>query len=452
MRIAFINGSPRGKYSATNQTAIYISKKYPENEYKTLNAGTLVKVLEKDFTRARELLEWAELVVFCYPVYTFMAPSQLHRFIELIKSNGISLRGKWATTISTSKHFYDTTARRYLEDNIADLGMHYVTGLSADMEDLLSESGRCEAEKFFEYVMFCIKEGIDETRRIAPRPEFVSTLATVPSTDTKKKEGDVLILTNIKEEDSSLALMIERFKRVIDRPTRLININECRLDGGCIGCFSCAVSGKCIYKDGFDTLLRETIQTAGAIVYAFEISDHSMGSRFKMYDDRNFCNGHRTVTVGMPVGYLISGDFVAEENLATVIEARAAVGHNYLAGIATDEHSPDTEIDNLAKRISYALDNKYVPPKTFWGVGGMKIFRDLIYQMRGMMRADHKFYKENGYYNDFPQNKWPQSLAMYLVGFLLSSETIRKKMGNKMNEGMIAPYKALFKKLFPPER
>ena len=32
----------------------------------------------------------------------------------------------------------------------------------------------------------------------------------------------------------------------------------------------------------------------------------------------------------------------------------------------------------------------------------MKIFRDLIYVMcRGMMKADHKFYKEHGIY-DFP--------------------------------------------------
>lgn len=31
---------------------------------------------------------------------------------------------------------------------------------------------------------------------------------------------------------------------------------------------------------------------------AFWIKDHSMGGRFKRYDDRQFCNGHRTVTMG----------------------------------------------------------------------------------------------------------------------------------------------------------
>jgi hypothetical protein len=34
----------------------------------------------------------------------------------------------------------------------------------------------------------------------------------------------------------------------------------------------------------------------------------------------------------------------------------------------------------------------------------MKIFRDLIWQMQGMMKADHKFYKAHNQY-DCPQKK-----------------------------------------------
>lgn len=40
----------------------------------------------------------------------------------------------------------------------------------------------------------------------------------------------------------------------------------------------------------------------------------------------------------------------------------------------------------------------------FLGVGGMKIFRDLIWMMQGMMKADHQFYKEHGIY-DFPRKQ-----------------------------------------------
>jgi hypothetical protein len=240
--------------------------------------------------------------------------------------------------------------------------------------------------------------------------------------------------------------MTDRFRAVFGYKTRVVNIAEYPLAGGCLGCFRCAVSEKCVYKDGFDSFLRENIQTADAIVYAFNVSDHSMGARFKMYDDRNFCNGHRTVTVGMPVGYLVSGNYSQEHNLRTVIEARAETGGNFLCGVATDEHDTDAQIDALAKSLAFALETKHTAPQNFWGVGGMKIFRDLIYQMRGMMRADHKFYKKQGIY-DFPQKKFFTSMKMYLVGALLSNETVLSKMGNKMNEGMLMPYEKLFSEM-----
>ena len=72
----------------------------------------------------------------------------------------------------------------------------------------------------------------------------------------------------------------------------------------------------------------------------------------------------------------------------------------------------------------------------------MKIFRDLIYKMRGMMKADHRFYKAHGQY-DFPQKDKGTILKMYLVGALLSSPKIKAKMGNQMNEGMIGPYRKI---------
>ena len=36
---------------------------------------------------------------------------------------------------------------------------------------------------------------------------------------------------------------------------------------------------------------------------------------------------------------------------------------------------------------------------------------------------------------------------MYLVGFLLANEKIRKKMGNAMNEGMLMPYNKMFEEM-----
>ena len=445
MNILVVNGSPKGENSITLQTVKYLSLLHPEHEFRILHAGQKIKSLEKDFSPALADLLWAELIVFAYPVYTFIAPCQLHRFIELMKEHGASVAGKYATQITTSKHFYDTTAHRYVQDNCQDMGIRCLRGLSADMDDLLYEKGRREAEAFFSRVLFEIEQGYaepDTNLRLEPAHMPVSALTPVQ----EEKTGDVVIVADIEEGDAQLLSMIDRFRAALSLKTRVVNLREYPFKGGCLGCFNCASDGVCVYKDGFDEFLRGTIQTAQAIIYAFTIRDHSMGARFKLYDDRQFCNGHRTVTMGMPMGYLISGNLSQEENLRTIIEGRAQVGGNPLAGIATDETAPDAEIDRLANMLSYMLKTRYVQPQNFLGVGGMKIFRDLIYMMQGMMRADHKFFKEHGQY-DFPQKKKGTILAMYLVGMLNSSPKLKAKMGGKMTEGMLMPYKKVFKDL-----
>ena len=444
MRILVLNGSPKGKDSVTLQTVNYLQLLYPAHSFEILHVGQRIKTLEKDFSPALEALDRAELLLFSYPVYTFVAPCQLHRFIELMKEHHAEVAGKWASQLSTSKHFYDITAHRYIQDICGDLKLKYVRGLSADMEDLLSKKGQQEARDFFDYLLWSVKNNsFEPVSAISTAPKHVPV--TVPEAE-EKTEGDIVIVTDCRKDDMQLQRMIDRFRAVCPRKTRVENIREYPLRGGCLGCFNCAITGKCIYTDGFDDYLRNTIQTAEAIVYAFSVSDHSMGAGFKMYDDRNFCNGHRTVTIGMSVGYLISGNYAEEFNLQQIVEARAQVGSNFLAGVATDEENPDEAIDLLSQRMCYALEHKYVPPQNFYGIGGMKVFRDLIWLMQGMMRADHKFYKAHGQY-DFPQKQWPKMLAMYGVGALLANPKLKAKAGSAMTEGMLMPYKKVLDKL-----
>lgn len=435
MKICVINGSPKGKYSITLQTVLYLEKLFPEHEFSVINVGQKIKAYEKDMSEALETIRLSDLLLFSYPVYTFFAPSQLHRFIELLKRSDINLEGKYATEITTSKHFYDVTAHRYIEDNLHDMGLKVVHGLSADMEDLTKPQGQNDAVNFFKYLMFCVCNGICEP---TPKPaqfsqrEYKRLLLEVPKSDGI----DTVIVADLNKDDENLRNMIEDFRAVYKYNTRVVNIAEYPFQGGCLGCFNCAADGKCIYKDGFDSFLRENIQKADAVVYAFTVRDHSMGARFKMYDDRQFCNGHRTVTEGMPFAYIVNGDYDNEHNLQTVIEARCEVGHNFLGGVGYDADS----IAKTASRLAYAAEEHYTKPRNFYGVGGMKIFRDLIYLMRGLMKADHLYYKNHGIY-DFPQKHRGQMVKICLLGLLVRNPKIKAKMGNKMNEGMIAPYK-----------
>ena len=447
MNILILNGSPAGDESITLQTVRYIQKLFPGHEWTQLNVAPKLKALERDFSEARDLLQGAELLLFAYPVYTFLAPAQLHRFLALVKESGADLGGKYATQLSTSKHFYDVTAHEYIRLNCADLGLRYLRGLSADMEDLLTEKGQGEARAFFERILWAVERGIDETLPASAVSFAPAAAALPPQEAARTNPKEVVIVADMGPEDTALGAMVARFQKVFPGPSRVVNIREFNFAGGCLGCFRCAGTGQCFYKDGFETLLRRDIQGADAAVYAFTIRDHSMGWRFKYFDDRQFCNGHRTVTMGKPVGYLVDGPLSGEPNLRMLLEARAQVGGNHLSWVAANEGDADAEIDRLAAELDYDLRTGYRQSADFYGVGGMKIFRDLIYTMQGLMREDHRFYKKHGFYKDFPQRHRGKIAAMYLVGAMMNKPGLRKKLGGNITKGMLMPYrKALDKK------
>lgn len=447
MKVLVINGSPKGKNSVTLQSVEYLKEHIKDDCFEILHIGQKIKKYEKakEFDKVIECIKKSDLILFSYPVYTFLAPYQLHRFIEVLKErvNENDLSGKFATQITTSKHFYDVTAHNYIEENAIDLGLSVIKGLSADMDDLLTKEGRDDLMNFWKFVKFSYDNNCYETRN---QTSHINQMKyTAPDISSNKSDDyDTVILTNCENDDVNLKNLIDGFINYYPYKTRVVNINDFKFSGGCLGCFNCASNGKCIYKDGFDSYLRKEIQSADAIVYAATIKDHSMGASFKMYDDRQFCNGHRMVTMGMPIGYILSGNYSSESNLSTVIKARSEVGHNFLAGVVSDE-SQDQEtisqsLNNLGKTLSYALEQKLVLPQNFYGIGGTKIFRDLIYLMRGLMKADHKFYKKHGIY-DFPQKKVGIRLKMDIIGLLMSIPSVKNKAKGKMNEAILAPYK-----------
>ena len=125
MHILVLNGSPKGDYSITLHTVLYLKELYPQDTFEILHVGQQIKSLEKDFSETKTAIEQADVLLFSYPVYTFIAPYQLHRFIELMKEHQVNVHGKIATQITTSKHFYDVTAHRYIQDNVQEMGMPY---------------------------------------------------------------------------------------------------------------------------------------------------------------------------------------------------------------------------------------------------------------------------------------------------------------------------------------
>ncbi|MEG2117545.1 MAG: hypothetical protein RRZ69_07695, partial [Clostridia bacterium] len=48
MKILVINGSPKGNYSVTLQTVLYLQKKFANDDFEFLNVGQQIKKYEKE--------------------------------------------------------------------------------------------------------------------------------------------------------------------------------------------------------------------------------------------------------------------------------------------------------------------------------------------------------------------------------------------------------------------
>ena len=452
LNVLVINGSPKGKHSVTLQWVNYLQKYSKDDVFEILHVGKYVRKYEQhdELLSVVSKIENSDLVLFAYPIYSSVAPYQLHQFTDSLKQ--IAPQGfpnKLATQITTSKHFYDFTGHKYIEQNCYDLGMKTLSGLSADMEDLLSSAGREQLHAFWRYVQYAKEADLFESK--APLHDDLSYQykSQLKLTD-KTKMFDTLIITNHDETEVGVANMIADFKAVYPYETRVLNIRDFKFSGGCLGCLNCASNGQCIYKDNFETLLRENIQIADSIIYAASIKNHYFGTDFKCFIDRQFCEGHRTVTMGMPVGYMLSGQYSKEHNLINIIEGRSEVSHHFMLGVVSDESHDETviakQIQTLAQKTAYALENKLTLPQNFLGVGGAKIFRDLIYLTGGLMREDHKFYKKHGFY-DYPQKQLAKKIQMNAIGYLLSKPTIKKKIAPNLSEVMLQPYQKVIDEL-----
>ncbi len=424
MNILILNGSPKGERGLSYQYARRLMQIAQGHVFETLYVGRKSRIWEKDphqFALDMKVVARADLIVWCTPVYYLLVPAQLKRFIELLQQSfPVMLRGKFAATMLTSIHFYDHIAQGYLRAVSEDMGMHYLAGVSAEMDDMTKPQGLAQLDDFCRYLDMCAREGIVSPRRYQPlpvdRPEYLPGPLGTPL--SFPQEEKIAVLTDASSVN--VDRMVERFVQTVDGQVTVINIREQGPKSGCLGCIQCAGDNQCVLTDGFPAFYQSLLQQFDCIVYAGTIVDRWLSSSWKRFLDRTFFYGHIPALAGKRVAMLLSGPLSSMPELREMFEAYFENQHVFLVDIISDEQPKqlDQYIRGLVLKLRWFSGNTTEPLRTFLGEGGWKVLRDAVWgRFRYVFEADHQYYKSHHLY-DFPQNMWKEralNMAMMMA-------------------------------------
>jgi multimeric flavodoxin WrbA len=450
MKITVLNGSPKGMASVTIQYVLFLQKKYPQHELRILNVCHDITKLEDNedaFLEVIGTIQASDAVLWATPVYVLLVPGPYKRFIELVfeRSAQAAFHDKYAATLTTSVRFFDHTAHRYLNAISDDLGMHYVGAYSAEMFDLLKVEEQKRLMFFWDGFLRAVEERRPTQRR--HDPVIATTFDYTPgdvgrriSTGGRK----ILVLTGADKDDTNVHGMVRRFCDCFAEPVEVVNIQDMRIHGGCLGCIRCSFDNVCVYRDADDVYgVYRKMMAADVIIHAVAIKGRFLSARWKTLVDRGFFNNHVPILAGKQVGYLVSGPLPQLPYLREILESFAEIGQTNLIGIVSDECRDSQEMDRLldgfAHRTMECAEAGYIGPITFLGKGGKKILRDEVWAgLRFVFPLDHRYYKSHGLY-DFPSRNMKKRLTEAFWGLLLRFPSLRRKFQAKMKEGMIRP-------------
>jgi len=442
MKVTVLSGSPKGDLSVTLQYVNFLAKKFPQHLFQIHHIGEQIHKIAKDektFQKIMDDVQASDAIIWSFPIYAFLIPSQYKRFIELIFERRAKkyFKNKYTITLSTSLRFFDHTAHNYLQGICDDLDMRFWASYSASMRDLLDEAQREKLLVFAEGFFLAIQNKAPTVKVYAPLVQ--SSFTYEPGAVRKKVDPHgmrILILTDIVDSKTNLGRMIDRFQDSFTGNVDVANINDIEIKGGCLGCAQCGFDNKCIYlgKDAFIDFNERRFRTADAVVFAPVIKDRYFSWRWKQFFDRGFYNGHTPGLKGKQALYLLSGPLRQLPNLRQIIVAASEMGRTNLVNIITDEPADAKVIDALiqsgAERMMWLAERKFTNPPTFLYEGGHKIFRDLVWSMRAIFQADFRYYKKNKMF-DFPQ-KDKQAKAFNKMMIPLMKDPATKEAIRKM--------------------
>jgi len=452
MKIAVINGSPKGELSVTLQYIRYLSNNFPEHVITEYSIGKKIKSIENKSEAADEIFKGigeSDLIIWATPIYYLLVPAQLKRFIELIYERNATefFKGKYAAAVTTSIHFFDHTAHDYLRGISEDLGMNFAGSFSAHSNDILIADERKNLRTFFKDIIRSAEEKRIFERETLEVPDGkFSYLPKNPGEKTDAKDLRVVLLHDA-DEGTNLYSMVKRMADSFEGDVDVRDIRNSGMKGGCLGCCRCAFDNVCVYSDGFTDFWKSSVGNSDILIMAGTVTDRYLSSVWKQFLDRSFFMGHVPYLKGKQIIYLVEGNLSYLPSLKECLVERVYTGEANPVGVITDETGDSAKTDRLIheaaeRSVMFAREN-YIPPAKCTPVGARKIFRDEIYgEMRSIFKADDRYYKKAGLY-DFPTRKRLKVIKTSLFSLFLSIKPMQENVKKDMNKFQVKPMREI---------
>lgn len=441
MKVYVVNGSPKGESSTTYYHVKFLEKHFKDVSFEYAHVALHSEHYLTHLDTVLERMSKCDVILWIYPIYALSVPFQMMQFIEgLYKHDQRQcLKNKFTSQICTSKFLLDITAQGYIKAVCEDFEMKIIEGLSLDMDAVLTKDGQYKLIDFMDKLKDHHANKISYGHVPKPMTQLYDfEYAIVP--EHEKKKAKIMIVYNGETYSKTLEHMIMAFENICPYEVHRLDLSNVHIKNGCIGCHRCLLRGVCIYDDEFEHMYHEKVSSADVLIYASDIQHHFLHSDFKLLDDRAFYHGFRLNREHKAIGFILTGHYQQEINLQHILKAKAQLNcMNFLEPVTNEQETIKAQITRLCYEIDYFIRNKPYPKESFLSVGAMKIYRDIVYEKRGMLQKDHEYFKRYKLY-DYPRRRSVKNFILKRLYRLMKHESIYKKVNPMINNRLIAKY------------
>ena len=368
MKIKVICGSPNRYKSITYHHILFLEKNFTNHsfEFLFLNEKGQISGQENIF----ETLAPADLIIFSYPVHTMLVPYRMMLFMKSLLDDPRSkfLLGKSACQFSTSNHYFDITASKYMKACFETLKFNTLPGFMAHSEDLLDKEARQNIIIYFEQILNRLENKNFETKLYAENNISLYPFVYEPQLTNHKEKSFVTVVYNGESYSENLKNMILAFDNLMPNQIQLIDLSNISLQRHTM---QARLRNIAFLKEEEDKdyllAYEEKLSQSKVIIYASDIEDHWLNEKFKLFEDRVFSKTDNDKRPEQALAFIFAGSLKNEKALQEYMEIKSQISFEAYLGFINNE-SPNIllEIEAMIQRVCNYVNKPYKTSKNFF--------------------------------------------------------------------------------------